>query len=269
MMPFLKWPGGKRWFIPDHSELLPKKFGRLIEPFLGGGSVFFHLQPANAILGDTNAELINVYQAMKWRRKQLTSLLTEHQSRHGKQYYYRLRSNIPKNFVERAARTIYLNRTCFNGIYRVNLSGSFNVPKGTRSTVLLGTDDFEAAARVLRTAELRICDFEPLIDEAKCGDLVFADPPYTVGHNNNGFVRYNESLFRWADQIRLADALTRARARGVQVVATNAAHSAVVDLYRKRTFAIQFAERYSSISAESKGRKQFQEIIIHSNPIED
>lgn len=265
MNPILKWPGGKRWFLPRHARLFPREFGRCIEPFLGGGSVFFHLEPECALLGDTNAELINVYQAIKWRRKQLVDLLVQHQRDHGKRFYYRLRNSVPDGVVERAARTIYLNRTCFNGIYRVNLQGDFNVPKGTRSSVLLDTDDYATAARLLRNADLRVSDFEPLIDEAKRGDLVFADPPYVVGHNNNGFVRYNEALFKWSDQVRLADALVRARDRGVKVVATNAAHSAVADLYRQRTFSIRYAERYSSIAANAKGRKQFQEIIIQAN----
>src|SRR5207249_1865757 len=134
LLPFMKWPGGKRWFVCRHSAMLPATFGRYVEPFLGGGSVFFHLQPGRAILGDTNAELIELFKVVARRRKQLESLLQEHQKNHGKRHYYRVRSRVPTDPVERAARTLYLNRTCFNGMYRVNLAGQFNVPKGEKTT---------------------------------------------------------------------------------------------------------------------------------------
>jgi DNA adenine methylase len=129
-----------------------------------------------------------------------------------------------------------LNRTCFNGIYRVNLRGAFNVPKGTKSAVVLPTDDFSEAQRLLRRAKLLDGDFEEVIDQAQSGDLVFADPPYTVRHNNNGFIKYNEKLFSWDDQERLARVLTRAAKRGVKVVATNADHREIRHCTRIRPF---------------------------------
>jgi DNA adenine methylase len=164
----------------------------------------------------------------------------------------------------RAARMIYLNRTCFNGMYRVSLAGKFNVPKGTRSSVLLSTDNFKGVARVLRNAELLSCDFEQVIDRADQGDFVFADPPYTVNHNNNGFIRYNENLFSWRDQQRLAAALARARDRGAIVIATNAAHGSIKKLYWKFGFNVRSVYRFSSISSTAINRKQFGEIIIRS-----
>ena len=265
LLPFLKWPGGKRWFISRHSALLPATFGRYFEPFLGGGSVFFHLQPERAVLGDTNSELIELFKAVAWQRKRLEDLLREHQKNHGKRHYYHVRGHVPTAPVERAARTLYLNRTCFNGMYRVNLAGRFNVPKGAKTAVVMDTDDFIAAGKLLRRAELRVGDFEPLVDEAEAGDFVFVDPPYIVGHNNNGFVKYNETLFKWDDQVRLAKALARARDRGVKVVATNAAHAAVAKLYRQPGFTLRQVERYSSISGLADGRCQFQELVISAN----
>src|SRR5947209_12756997 len=125
LLPFLKWPGGKRWFIARHGAALPREFGRYFEPFLGAGSVFFHLQPESAVLGDTNAELIELFRVIAWRRRRLEALLREHQRQHGTQHYYSVRSCIPGDPAERAARTLYLNRTCFNGMYRVNLAGVF------------------------------------------------------------------------------------------------------------------------------------------------
>jgi DNA adenine methylase len=262
---FLKWPGGKRWFISGYATVLPTTFGRYFEPFLGGASVFFYLQPEQAVLGDTNADLIELFKVMAWKRKRLERLLRKHQEGHGKRYYYRVRDTIPTDRVEQAARTLYLNRTCFNGIYRVNHAGQFNVPKGVRKTIVRETDDFATAARLLRRVELRVSDFEMLIDEAQRGDLVFADPPYIVGHNNNGFVKYNEKLFKWEDQVRLAKALHRAWDRGVKVVATNACHPAIEKLYPQPSFSLRRVKRYSSISADAEGRCQFQELIITAN----
>lgn len=265
MIPLLKWPGGKRWFVSHHRDLLPLTYNRYFEPFLGGGSVFFHLEPKRAVLGDTNAELIATYKVVKRNRKALEALLEDHQRRHSVEYYYRVRDAIPAGKIEQAARTLYLNRTCFNGIYRVNSKGEFNVPVGTRASVIRDTDDFVAAARLLKAADLRVADFEPLIEEACAGDLVFADPPYTVQHNNNGFVKYNELLFRWADQERLAETLRRAKDRGVKVVATNADHSTVRELYEQRGFLVRALERNSSISGSSASRKRIQELVILAN----
>lgn len=265
MTPFLKWPGGKRWFVARHAGLLPATFGRYVEPFLGGGSVFFHLRPTRAVLADANAELIAVYKAVAWRRRRLEALLNDHQANHGERYYYRVRDAVPADLVARAARTLYLNRTCFNGIYRVNRAGEFNVPKGGKTAVLLDTDDFRAAARLLRRAVLTVSDFKPVIDAAGAGDLVFADPPYTVRHNNNGFVKYNETLFSWADQERLAATLARAAARGVKIVLTNADHHEVRDLYPQPCFHQTVLERYSSISSDSSSRGTYCELVIRAN----
>lgn len=262
--PFLKWPGGKRWFVANHADILPTGFNRYIEPFLGGGSVFFHLKPSRSILSDLNPELIVTYEAVREGWDALSERLRSHQSNHGSDYYYSVRESNPRLSVTKAARMIYLNRTCFNGIYRVNLRGRFNVPKGSRDSVVLDTDDFEGAAVLLANAELRISDFEPVIDQACENDLVFADPPYTVRHNVNGFLKYNEQLFSWDDQIRLADALARARNRGAKIVSTNANHGSVRRLYRERGFVLKAVSRFSSISADSKSRKQFEELVIRA-----
>ncbi|MEZ0300004.1 MAG: DNA adenine methylase [Candidatus Methylacidiphilales bacterium] len=264
ILPFLKWPGGKRWFVASHSHLLPRTFNRYIEPFLGGGSVFFHLKPARSLLSDLNPELIATYAAIRDGWSGLSEKLISHQAHHGKEYYYSVRASKPRLPVTKAARMIYLNRTCFNGIYRVNLEGKFNVPKGTRDTVVLETDDFEGAAALLANAELHTSDFEVVIDQAQEADLIFADPPYTVRHNVNGFLKYNEQLFSWDDQVRLADALARARDRGAQIVLTNANHDSVRCLYQERRFALTEVSRYSSISAETQSRKQFEELVIRS-----
>jgi DNA adenine methylase len=262
VVPFLKWPGGKRWFVNRHLDVLPRTYRRYIEPFLGSASVYFAIRPERAVLADVNAELVDTYRAIRWRPQQVGLALEAHARRHSDEYYYHVRSATPDSLIERAARTLYLNRTCFNGIYRVNLSGQFNVPRGSKNSVILDTDDFAGVSKVLRSAELRCCDFECVIDDAETGDLIFADPPYTVRHNTNGFIKYNEQLFSWDDQERLAASLSRAVERGVSVVATNANHASVRDLYAQHGFRQTHVSRFSSISAASATRRQYEELIL-------
>lgn len=266
--PFLKWAGGKRWFVQRYGSLFPRTFRRYFEPFLGGGAVYFYLRPEKAILGDVNPELIAAYRAIRDDWSAVKRSLAYHQRVHSQlsdAYYYQVRDKSPTTLVQRASRMIYLNRTCFNGIYRVNKSGKFNVPRGTKDAVLMDTDDFKSMSELLATAQLRVTDFESLIDEADEDDLVFADPPYTVRHNFNGFIKYNEILFSWSDQERLALALQRAAARGAKIVATNANHNSVRRLYSAWEFSTQSVSRFSQISADGDSRRQFEELIITSN----
>lgn len=265
LAPFLKWPGGKRWFVHSYANVLPANFNRYIEPFLGSGSVFFHLKPRRAILGDTNPDLVSTYEGIKQDWKGLVRSLSAHQRRHSDTYFYEVRSCSPRTLVQRAARMIYLNRTCFNGIYRINKRGEFNVPRGDRNEVVRTSDDFEAISKLLSNAELRHADFEAVINCAKTGDLVFADPPYTVRHNNNGFLRYNEELFSWNDQERLAASLARAKGRKVRIICTNADHRSIRELYRDYGFQLTTVKRYSAISAATGSRRQFSELLITVN----
>ena len=263
LMPFLKWAGGKRWLIEHLPGLLPRKWGAYFEPFLGGGAVYFSVKPEHAVLSDLNQELIETYDALSTRWRAVEDLLHQHQILHGSQYYYHMRSLIPSSKIERAARFIYLNRACWNGLYRVNLKGEFNVPIGTKTHVLLEGDHFDETASQLQSAHLVHCDFEMTIELAERGDLLFVDPPYTVRHQLNGFVKYNENLFQWDDQVRLRDALYRAKKRGVKIIATNADHSSIRDLYRK-DFAITATTRFSPIGGLDAKRGRFPELVIQS-----
>ena len=268
LLPFLKWPGGKRWFVCNWSHILPASFGTYIEPFLGAGSVYFHLRPPKALLGDINAELVNTYRVVRDNWRSLERSLRHHQRRHlenADSHYYTVRGRVPSESYRQASRLIYLNRACFNGIYRVNSQGVFNVPRGTKTKIVAETDDFKTIADVLRGAELVAGDFESLVDRAKGGDLVFCDPPYTVRHNYNGFRKYNEVLFSWNDQERLAAALRRAADRGVKIICTNANHYSVRDLYRSSQFELLAVSRYSRISAENSSRRYFEELIVRAN----
>jgi DNA adenine methylase len=229
---FLKWAGGKRWLVASHAEILSLKFRRYVEPFLGSGAVYFHLQPKRAILADVNAELINCYSVIRDQPRAVLKVLAKHQRLHSVSHYYEERSRQRRSPVQRAAQFLYLNRTCWNGLYRVNLRGEFNVPIGTKSSVLLPTDDFELTSKLLRSAKLYTQDFELTLENTGEGDFIFADPPYTVKHNLNGFLKYNESIFSWDDQRRLCSVLSKAKRRGAKILLTNADHESVRELYR-------------------------------------
>lgn len=263
IVPFLKWAGGKRWLSSLLQEQIGNISGRYIEPFLGGGAIFFRLTPSSALLNDANTDLIDTYKAIQQDYSIVVKHLTHHHSEHSKDYYYQMRSYLPRCPFRRAARFIYLNRTCWNGLYRVNRSGAFNVPIGTKSTVLLSSDNWSQVSATLQKAQLFSGDFEPIIDQAQKGDLIFADPPYTVKHNHNGFIKYNEALFSWGDQERLSAALLRARKRGARIIATNADHKSVHDLY-KSTFELFTVERSSVLSGDPKYRGQYKELLVVS-----
>lgn len=267
MRPFLKWPGGKRWLIANYRHIFPDEYNRYFEPFLGGGSAFFSLTPQNAIVSDINGELINTYRIMAKKPMQLRRQLMQHQEQHSTEHYYTIRANVPNDAVERAARFLYLNRTCFNGMYRVNRLGEFNVPIGTKQHFIDDIALFDEYSSLLRNVHIRRQDFVDTIREAADGDLIFADPPYTIAHNQNAFIKYNERLFSWKDQIRLLNALIRARDRGVIVLTTNAHYPALQEMYETNRFYTQSVGRFSSISGSRDGRGVQNELLVSSYPI--
>ena len=262
--PFLKWAGGKRWLVKKYPHVFCRKYKRYFEPFLGSGAVYFHLNPKRAVLSDINNELIDTYQSIKINWKFVVKHLKEHEKNHSINYYYWLRCQSFKSPFKRASRFIYLNRTCWNGLYRVNRKGLFNVPIGTKQNIFLSTDNFELVSRLLKNTLLLKKDFEETINMAKEGDLVFVDPPYTIKHKDNGFLKYNENLFSWNDQERLQVCLYKAKKRGVIIVATNADHKSILELY-KSNFNLLSVSRASIIAAKSAHRRKCSELIILSN----
>lgn len=258
--PFLKWAGGKRWLTSKYGQLFPAQHERYIEPFFGSGSVFFYLDPKRAILSDTNRALIRTYETIRDHWREVEFLLGAHAQRHSKMYYYHVRNIVPEDDVGAAARLIYLNRTCWNGLYRVNKDGMFNVPIGTKTRVLMG-DDFGKISDMLRRAHLRCCDFTHVLSEAQSGDFAYVDPPYTVKHNNNGFLKYNEQIFTWEDQERLQSEVTAAVARGAKVLVSNAAHDSVRELYRGVGEVLEI-HRQSVIAASASARGRETELLI-------
>lgn len=261
MLPFLKWAGGKRWLIAQPEFTLPSFEGRYFEPFVGGGAMFFANRPQRAILSDANASLIETYVALRDDWKTVVRLLGKHHKNHSSHYYYEQRDRRPGTLAGRAALFIYLNRACWNGLYRVNKSGKFNVPIGTKNWVLSDDDDFRSVSDALSKARLIACDFEDSINLAGPGDLIFADPPYTVAHNHNGFVKYNDSIFTWGDQVRLRDCLARAVSRGSVAVVTNADHLSIRELYSD-VGVVSTLSRQSVISGNAKGRRTTTEVLV-------
>ena len=226
--------------------------------------MFFALRPPKAVLADSNTRLIETYKQVRENPKYVYKLLRRHQSAHSDEYYYLERSRKhPRSTMQRAAQFIYLNRTCWNGLYRVNLKGEFNVPRGTKKSVLLDTDDFQAISNILQGVELIAQNFSKTMALAGSGDLVYVDPPYTVKHKYNGFAKYNERIFCWEDQVRLRDDVIAAIERGALVAVSNADHESLKELYHNIGFHRRIS-RQSVIASGSAYRGRVDELLILS-----
>lgn len=256
--PLIRWPGGKRALVAQLTESFPIKYDRYYEPFFGGGAIFFALSPPRAVLSDINADLICAYTAV---RDDPMALIAELKNfRNTEEFYYTVRASRPTDAVGKAARLLFLTRLSFNGIYRVNLKGDFNVPYGKKGHVT--PFDYEKILETherLKDAVLLVQDFESATSDASANDLVYFDPPYTVAHANNGFVKYNENIFSWADQVRLSQHARVLAARGCFVAVSNADHVSVDELYQG--FNKVVINRFSVIAASSAHRRQITECL--------
>ena len=264
IVPFLKWPGGKRWLAKKYKEYFPKEYNMYIEPFLGSGAVFFSLQPKEAILSDINKELINLYVIMRDNPKELKGQLVYHQERHTKEHYYKIRDVMLTDNLKCAGRLLYLNRACYNGMYRVNKQGKFNVPIGTKNNFTYDIDQFDQYANCLKHATLICGDFYEIINKAKKNDFIFADPPYATSGKAN-FTKYNDELFVWQDQLRLHEALVNAKARGAKIVLTNVYCKEIIEMYKNDGFYVHILQRSSNIAGQADKRGKVKELMITSN----
>lgn len=269
MNSFLKWPGGKRWFISRYSHIFPPTYNCYIEPFLGGGAVFFHTEPNKSILSDINNSLIDLYKIMRDSPLELATLMIEHDSKHSKEYYYKMRSSKSGDLLECAARFLYLNRTCYNGMYRVNQKGEFNVPIGTKTKCDQDVEQFVKYSGLLKQAEFYSCDFEDSISQAKQGDLIFVDPPYAVASRQDSFINYNDKLFSWSDQKRLLASLCDANNRGAIIIATNSNNSQVNNMYLENGFYTHAVTRSCVMAAKASKRNAIEELLITSFEISE
>ncbi len=265
-MPFIRWAGGKRWLLKYVDELLPPMINNYHEPFLGGGSIFWHLKASgkiagNAFLSDSNEELINCYCQVQNNHDAVVTLLRK--CRNEKDFYYKVRSRIPVDMIEQAARFLFLNATSYNGIYRVNREGRYNVPFGYRKKENLF--DFENLRRcgtvMDETVHLRAGDFADIRNNLERGDFVFLDPPYTVAHENNGFIQYNQRIFSWNDQERLAELLQHISDRRAFFLLTNAAHGSIENLFGGLG-ALRKLQRHSTIGGRGATRNTVNEFIF-------
>ncbi|MCM3701917.1 Dam family site-specific DNA-(adenine-N6)-methyltransferase [Paenibacillus macerans] len=263
--PFLRWAGGKTWLIKFLSQILgDTNFRQYHEPFLGGGSIFFTLSPKKeSFLSDLNQELVDTYQSIKDNPSAVIDTLRLYENT--PEFYYKIRSQIPVNYFEKAARFIYLNQTSFNGIYRVNQRGEYNVPFGYRSKNFLEEDKLIAASKSLQNATITCGDFTCNKMKIQEGDLIFLDPPYTVSHNNNGFIKYNQKLFSIEDQKRLSKFINFIKNKGAYYILTNAAHQTIKDLFEKGDTRLELS-RASLIGGDNAKRGKVYEYIFTNIP---
>lgn len=258
--PFLRWAGGKSWLLKHLDSLLPKEgYNAYHEPFLGGASVFLALNPRKSYLSDLNKELIETYSSLRDFPEEIIECLKNHEN--SEKYYYKIRSTIPKDPIDKAARFIYLNQTSFNGIFRVNLKGKYNVPYGFRTKDFIEPDKLKLVSERLQNTVLFTGDFSIALDNVQENDLVFLDPPYTVSHNHNGFIKYNQKLFSFDDQIRLSRLIDEIKSRNAFYILTNAAHPKVEAIFSKGDSVLR-KSRANLIGGLSAQRGQTEEFVF-------
>ena len=259
--PFLRWAGGKTWLIKHLASILPRNgFNNYHEPFLGGAATFFYLAPQkNSFLSDLNSELVDTYRAVRDDVDNVIDKLKNFSN--DEESYYIARKTSFNKISERAAQFIYLNQTSFNGIYRVNLKGEYNVPFGFRKKHFIDENALKKASIALKSATIFKNDFYEIIDNIKKGDLIFLDPPYTVSHNNNGFIEYNEKIFSLDDQVRLSLMIDQIRLRDAYYILTNAAHIKIDEIFEKGDKKIKL-NRANAIGGLKAERGQTNEYVF-------
>lgn len=266
--PFLKWPGGKRWLARLIAPVVNERLdGTYVEPFAGSSAVFLRTAPPAALLGDVNIELIETLETVAADPHAVVDAVWRFSNT--ADCFYRVRRSRPRTAVGRAARFIYLNRTAWGGVHRTNQHGEFNTPFGNSGRIICRRQTVTAASALLARASFHAVDFEKLVDRARAGDVVYADPPYvsTASERASGFQRYAPTAFRWADQQRLAEAAKRAVARGAFVLVSGGASSGVERLYEG--WHVARFQRITRVSRHRKGRGPFNEIVMASAPIPD
>lgn len=263
--PFLRWAGGKRWLTKNIKDFLPANFNNYHEPFIGGASIFIYLKSNGIInnesfISDFNEELINAYEILKNNPTELIQSLKK--LKNNKEDYYKVRASNPYKNINKAARFIYLNKTSFNGIYRVNRNGKYNVPYGYRNgNNLYEFDNMLQFSELLNdNVNTFSGDFNLIRQNLLPNDLIFIDPPYTVAHENNGFIEYNQSIFTWEDQERIADLLEHINTIGAYFIMTNAAHASIHDLFQQFGRR-QIVQRHSVIGGNGAIRDMVNEYI--------
>ena len=260
--PFLKWAGGKGQLLEQLMARVDRAgdFGRYHEPFVGGGALFFEMFRScrlrkHAWLADNNPNLIDAYWGVKKDVERVIQLLLLHRKRHSKEYYYQVRAGVPKDRLKRAARIICLNKTCYNGLYRENRKGEFNVPCGQyKNPNICDEENLRAVAKALRRARIGSSPFAKVLTTAKSGDLVYFDPPYHPLSSTSSFTGYEKNGFNETSQRELAEVFGRLNKMGVKVILSNSMTPLVQKLYRTFTIERVYANRPVNSRADRRGK---------------
>ena len=264
--PFLKWAGGKRQLISQMDQYFPKKFNKYIEPFVGGGAIFFYLLPENAILIDINKDIINAYRVIKNNVTELIGSLKKHKNE--KEYYYDIR-NVDRDLeefdgwstTEKASRIIFMNRCCFNGLYRVNSKGQFNVPFGIyKNPKFCDEENLISVQKALKNVNLVNDSFDKCLDFAEEDDFIYFDPPYVPISDSANFTSYTKDNFNNDDQIRLNETFKSLDERGCNVMLSNSYSDFILDLYRD--YHIHFLQAKRAINSDASKRGAIKEVLI-------
>lgn len=264
---FIKWAGGKRRLIKSLESLFPKKIDRYFEPFLGGGAIFFYIKqkynPRYIMISDNNPELINAFKIVKTKPKELMIELSKHKKRHSKKYYYSIRATDPKilSGVVRAARLIYLNKTCFNGLYRVNSEGQFNVPIGRyENPEIFNEEKILLASSLLERVIIKKQGFQKIENFVKKEDFIYFDPCYNPKTRTTIFNNYTKEGFLEKEQRKLSGLFKRLDKRGCKLMLSNSNTALVKELYKG--YQIKTVKCGRSINCKGDGRKKISELVI-------
>lgn len=270
--PFLKWAGGKRQLIPEiTANYLPAKYDTYYEPFLGGGAILFELQHNKAVVNDSNSELINCYKVIRDSLYELMEDLKRHEN--NEKYYYdirdwdRIKNYNKKTTIQRASRIIFLNKTCYNGLFRVNSQGQFNVPFGRyKKPNILDEAVLKAVSHYLNNNDIKILngDFEDAVKDAKAGDFIYFDPPYDPVSNTASFTGYDVNGFNQDEQIRLKNTVDDLHKRGCKILLSNADTEFIFDLYNK-DYRIEKVYATRAINSNALKRGKVQEVLVMNN----
>ena len=265
--PFVRWAGGKTWLIPYLSQIIgDTHIEHYHEPFLGGAAVFFSLEHnKKSYLSDVNAQLVNTYIQIRDNPDAVIDCLVQFQNTEDE--YYRIRDDfVPNSLEESAAQFVYLNQTSYNGLFRVNRQGRYNVPYGFRRNWHYDIDRILQASEKLQNTSITVGDFEINKHRIQEHDLVFLDPPYTVSHNNNGFIEYNQNLFSLEDQERLSRFVDFIKRKNAYYILTNAAHEKIRRIFTKEGDRCLELRRNSLIGGRNAVRAEISEYIFTNIP---
>lgn len=272
--PVLKWVGGKRQLISEIEPLIPKRISTYVEPFVGGGAVLFHLQPKKAIINDYNQELMNVYQVIKDKPNELIEVLKEHKELNSEDYFYEVRSlDRSEDFerlsnVKKAGRIIYLNKTCYNGLFRVNRAGFFNTPYGRyKNPSIVDEVTIKAVSNYFNSANIKFLtgDYKEALKRLRRGAFVYFDPPYMPISASSSFTGYTEHGFDYEKQVELRDECLKLHNRGVRFLQSNSYSPEILELYSdQKVFNIEIVQAKRSINSQADKRGEISEVLIYN-----